>query len=238
MGRPIESVLARLPQGVNDRIQRITRKSIEKALDVALLTFRDRQPAAPRSFDRSHKVFTALSGGVGGMFGFAGLAVELPITTTAILRSIAEIARSQGEDLRSPEAKLACLQVLALGGAAAGDDVGESGYFAVRAVFTKSISELADVLAGRTAVRQTAPALVDFVSRLAARFGVRVSEKVAVQAVPLIGALGGATINVLFTDHFQDMARGHFTVRRLERTYGAETVRIEYDALAAPAAPG
>jgi hypothetical protein len=31
--------------------------------------------------------------------------------------------------------------------------------------------------------------------------------------------------NLLFIDHFQDVARGHFIVRRLERAYGAETVR-------------
>jgi hypothetical protein len=31
--------------------------------------------------------------------------------------------------------------------------------------------------------------------------------------------------------HFQDMARGHFTVRRLERHYGPELVRSEYDAI-------
>jgi hypothetical protein len=48
------------------------------------------------------------------------------------------------------------------------------------------------------------------------------------QGVPVIGALGGATINVLFADHFQDVARGHFAVRRLERKYGNEAVRTAY----------
>jgi hypothetical protein len=52
---------------------------------------------------------------------------------------------------------------------------------------------------------------------------------VAAQSVPVIGAAGGAAINLLFIDHFQDMARGHFTVRRLERTYGAELIRAEYE---------
>ena len=44
----------------------------------------------------------------------------------------------------------------------------------------------------------------------------------------MIGALGGATINLLFVDHFQEVARGHFTVRRLERKYGKEKVKEEY----------
>jgi hypothetical protein len=69
---------------------------------------------------------------------------------------------------------------------------------------------------------------VRLIAQLATRFGVNVSEKVAAQAVPVIGAAGGAVINVLFIDHFQDMARGHFTVRRLERTYTPELIREEY----------
>lgn len=235
LGRPIESALARLPASVHDRIQSVTRKSIERALDFALLTLGKRPRKARRSSDRAHKVLTAVTGGVGGMFGLLGLAVELPVSTTAMLRSIADIARSEGEDLASPEARLSCLQVLALGGAAASDDAAETGYFAVRAVFSKTIAEVAEVLTERGAARHAAPALVELASRLAARFGVSVSEKVAVQAVPVVGAVGGATINVLFTDHFQSMARGHFMVRRLERTYGAEAVKEAYQAL--PAAP-
>jgi hypothetical protein len=38
-------------------------------------------------------------------------------------------------------------------------------------------------------------------------------------------------INVLFVDHFQEMARGHFIVRRLERTYDPQLVRVEYERL-------
>jgi len=58
-----------------------------------------------------------------------------------------------------------------------------------------------------------------------------VSEKAAAQAVPAIGAAGGAIINTLFIDHFQDMARGHFVVRRLERKYGTKIVEETYKAI-------
>jgi len=58
-----------------------------------------------------------------------------------------------------------------------------------------------------------------------------VSQKFMAQAVPVAGAVGGATINVLFIDHFQGLARGHFIVRRLERKYGLETVRTSYASL-------
>ena len=70
-------------------------------------------------------------------------------------------------------------------------------------------------------------------TQVAARFGVVVSQKVAAQALPVVGAIGGAAVNYAFMEHFQDVARGHFTVRRLERLYGKEAIRAEYDAIAA-----
>jgi hypothetical protein len=54
----------------------------------------------------------------------------------------------------------------------------------------------------------------------------------AAQALPVIGALGGAAVNYAFIQHFQEVARGHFTVRRLERVYGKNVVRTEYERLA------
>ncbi|HUR45321.1 MAG TPA: EcsC family protein, partial [Candidatus Saccharimonadales bacterium] len=75
---------------------------------------------------------------------------------------------------------------------------------------------------------KSAPAVVRFVAGIAARFGLVVSEEIAAKAVPVIGAASGSVINVLFMDHFQDMARGHFIVRRLENKYGTPLVRAEY----------
>ena len=79
--------------------------------------------------------------------------------------------------------------------------------------------------------REGAPALVKLIAALASRFGIIVSEKAAAQAIPLIGAAGGALINTIFIDHFQNMARGHFIIRRLERRYDKDLVRQEYDKL-------
>ena len=76
-----------------------------------------------------------------------------------------------------------------------------------------------------------APALVRLIGVLSSRFGIVVSEKVAAQAVPVMGAAGGALINTLFIDHFQNMARGHFIVRRLERIYGHDAVERAYGSL-------
>jgi hypothetical protein len=70
--------------------------------------------------------------------------------------------------------------------------------------------------------------LVRLIAKIAERFGIQVTEKAAAQAVPAIGAAGGAIINTLFIDHFQDMARGHFIVRKLERKHGKDLVKRLY----------
>ena len=171
------------------------------------------------------------SGAAGGTFGLAALPVELPVSTTIMLRSIADIARSEGEDLSDPEAALACVEVFALGGRPGSADASESGYFAVRGMLAKTVTE-ARFVAERGLLKEGAPILLKFVTQVVARFGLVVTQKVAAQALPLVGALGGAAVNYAFIEHFQDVARGHFTVRRLERLYGKERIRSEYDLIA------
>lgn len=228
LGTPVEKFFGMLPGGAAGLILSATSKALAAGLKFAVGTMDDR----PRpSTNWLHKAGAGLTGAVGGAFGMAALAVELPASTVIMLRSIADVARSEGESLEAVETKLACLQVFALGGPKAGDDAAESAYFAVRAALARALSEAAEHIAERGIAQHGAPAIVRFTSQVAARFGVPVSEKVMAQSVPIIGAAGGATINLLFIHHFQELARGHFIVRRLERTYGAEAVRRAYLAL-------
>lgn len=229
IGAPIEKGLKRLPESMSATVNEITRKSIEKALDIALLTMN--KDVRESSSNWWHKLAVGTTGATGGLFGLPGLAIELPISTTIMLRSIADIARSEGEDLSCPVAKLQCVQVLALGGKSRSDDGTETGYLAARAALAKSISEAAAHLTKKGLSQHGAPAVVRFISQIASRFSIVVSEKAAVQAVPVVGAFGGAAINTLFINHFQDMGRGHFIVRRLERLHGQEEVRRLYDEL-------
>lgn len=226
IGRPIEAGIKMLPQGWSDMVNKSTMISLEKALDVALLTLHDR----PRTeaWEKLHKLAVTATGAGGGAFGLAALPFELPVSTTIMLRSIADIARSEGERLHVIEAKFACLEVFALGGRSASDD---ASYFFIRGLFAKTVSQAAKYIAEKGLATKGAPALVKFITQIATRFGASVSQKVAAQAVPGIGAVGGAIINLLFIDHFQSMARGHFIVRRLERNYSPELVRKEYETL-------
>jgi len=233
VGRPVETLVAMLPAGVSGAAAAAAEKALHGALKVAV---RSSGYGRSRHTNAIHKTLVGTTGAVGGAFGLAGLAFELPASTVLMLRSISEIARSEGETLDSPEAKLACLQVFALGGPGEQDDAVESGYFAIRAAMAKALAEAAEHVVAHGLASPGAPALVRFLAQVTARFGVPVSQKFVIQAVPLVGALGGATINVLFIDHFQGLARGHFIVRRLERKYGSECVRTSYAALSrAPA---
>ena len=98
-------------------------------------------------------------------------------------------------------------------------------------MLAKTVSEAARFVAERGVIKEGAPILLKFVTQVAARFELVVTQKVAAQALPVVGALGGAAVNYAFIEHFQDIARGHFTVRRPERIYGKDKVRAEYDLL-------
>ena len=229
VGKPIELIGYALPASASQAITAATTKALEMALEVALRSMHQ----APRAgSQRLHKALATASGAAGGAFGLASLPIELPLSTIIMLRSIAEIARSEGEDLSDPEAALSCVQVFALGGRPGSADASESGYFAVRGMLAKSVTQAARFVVERGAVEEGGPVLVRFITQVASRFGLVVTQKLAAQAIPLVGALGGASVNYAFIQHFQEVARGHFTVRRLERAYGKEAVRKAYERFA------
>lgn len=225
LGKPIERGLGALPAGASAMVTAAAQKSLDAALSFAIASMDDRRRD---SVDWGHKFAVAMTGVAGGVFGLPALAIELPLSTTIMLRSIADIARSEGEPIKTSESKLACIEVFALGGKLSTDDASESAYFAVRLALAKALTEAAEHLAGRGITGAAAPAMVRFISQVAVRFGVPVSQKVIAQSIPLVGAAGGALLNTMFIDHFQDMARGHFIVRRLERTHGRDTVQRAY----------
>jgi hypothetical protein len=224
---PIEKGLAILPAGVSRLVGRITRLAIKQALVAATLTLRSNR--SPRAADGMHTLLVTASGIGAGTVGLPALALELPLSTAIMLRSIAAIARSEGQDLQNPGVRLECVQVFALGGPISGTPSPETGYFAVRTALARSVAEAAQHMARKGMTTQSTPALIRFITQVAARFGVVVSDKVVAQALPLAGAAGGGLINFLFIRQFQRAARGHFIVRRLEQRYGEKEVRQQYE---------
>ncbi len=230
LGSPVEKGVKLLPGAWQKNVHKATEAALMKALDVAVTSLGERPRM--KSEDRFHKMAAAVSGAAGGALGLAALAWELPLSTTVMLRSIADIASSEGENPRHIDTKLACLVVFALGSPKdKRDNAAESGYFAARAALASAVSEATAYLAQKGLAKSGGPALVRLVAAIGGRFGVVVGEKAAAQAVPIIGAAGGAIVNTVFIGHYQDMARGHFIVRRLEKIHGADPVRKAYEAL-------
>lgn len=253
VGKPVEYLMDRFPQAAEKKINSIVEKALHKAADVALWSLHNE--LSQDASTKTNKLFAAVSGAVGGAFGFTALAFELPVSMTIMLRSVADIARSEGFDLDKVETKQACLEVFALGGRSEDDDSVEIAYYSTRfftaeamQVMSKELTEIAakevakqtakqtsEHLFSQLASTQTGKGFATLIEKIAARFGVALTEKAVAQTVPIIGAVAGATLNTMFTDYYQDMARGHFIVKRLEKKYGFELVKAEYTKFLNPA---
>jgi len=122
------------------------------------------------------------------------------VTTLAIMRRIGRIALEEGEDLATDSARRACLEVFALRSGHTGVE-SEGGYYRTRMLL------------------QGGP-LLRLLAEVAAKYGVQLGQKLAVQAVPVAGAVCGAAINTAFMGQYERLARAHFTMRRLERVWG------------------
>jgi hypothetical protein len=227
-GQPVRRVLRMLPEAANAQLNGVVESAILRCLRLAINSIEPAPKRRPEALVPT--VLVGLSGGLSGFFGAAALPLELPVTTTIMLRTIAEIARYAGEDLSTLEARLACVEVFALGSGGS-DSRLDVGYFASRVLLSKLASDASALLLERGIAGASAPTVNRLVVEIASRFGIVISERVAAGAVPVLGALGGATLNVIFMNHFQRIARGHFTVRRLERQYGVDVVRRCYEGL-------
>lgn len=229
IGKPIERIYSLLPEKIQENSGKLAKTVLLKSLDFLASNMKSSISLKPNNF--LHKILVAGTGTAGGFFGLASLAIELPVTTAIMLRSIADIARSKGFDLSDPETRLACLEVFALGGNSKRDDFSDSAYYLTRGALAQAVSEANKYIMQKGFAKESAPAIVNFISKVASRFGIIVSEGAAAKSVPVIGAASGGAINLVFMNHFQRMAEGHFTVMQLENKYGKEEIEEIYKSL-------
>ena len=237
IGTPIDSGLELLPKNIQNKVSDTIQKALQLAVKANLKTLKPEKRSLPSS-NLTYKLATGISGATGGFFGVAGFTADLLFSTKFMMRSIMDIARSQGEDVHSIDTQLACLQVFALGGTSKHDDELDTSYYATRAALHTTINQASAYIAENgtkkiieTITAQTAAPIAKLINQVAARFSVQVGEKFAAQAIPVIGAAAGASINVLFISHFQKMATAHFTLRRLERKYSKALIQETYENL-------
>lgn len=212
-GEAAEGLVSRLPEGWRDRLDTVTIAALEQAYAAAAATqpvadapgFRGRALGWTRG-EAWHRVAAGVTGALGGLGGIATTLVDLPVTTTLILRSIQQVAAEHGEDPALAETKAQSIAVFALGGPLPEDDTLETGLFAARLALTgKAVAEM---------LKAALP-----------RFGVVVSQKALAQATPLLGAAAGAIVNPIFASYYQAMAHVHFGLRRIERSEDPAQVR-------------
>ncbi len=246
IGQPLETFQKKLPRKVQTAIAKASRKAIEQALVLSTKTIPS-APTAANSFEEAtasakwsgyaHTGAAAAIGGAGGILGIATLPLELPVSTLVMLRSIADIARQYGHDLNSAETKLECIYVFSMGSPGDKDDEMESAYYSSRLAFAGLLREASAAIANLSAqtltemiANNSAPALIRLIAAVAAQFEIRVTKKLLAQATPIIGAIGGAGLNAAFASYFQECARYHFGLKRLERERGYDVTRVAFEA--------
>lgn len=222
VGKPVDALMKQLPDQWQGQISEVVNASLIKATEWAFLTTGNKERPFLRA-DWMHKGAVIASGAVGGLGGLATVAWELPTSTMLMLRSIGCIAEQEGLNMGDPKTRLGCVAVLAMGADPEKVQADEISYWVTRKAMAGLVTQAVE-WNGKGAV----PPLAKFITKTAARFGVVVSEKIAVQFAPAVGAFTGATINHLFLEHYQNVAHAHFGIERLCGIYGQKAVQEVY----------
>jgi hypothetical protein len=204
LGGQVEDGLKLLPQGLRAQIEAAARAALLKSYEAASMS-RSGRLAGRMASDRAHRILASVSGAIGGLGGLPTALAELPVATTVIFRAVQTVAAAHGEDPDAEATRRECLRVFGSGGPDAEDDGIDTSFLGAR-------------------LSLTGPALQRLIARVAPRFAAVLGQKLAGQAVPLIGAAAGAGTNYAFLSYYTEMAHVHFGLRRLVRTYGEDAV--------------
>ncbi len=245
LGKPIELMQRQLPEKAQAYLTKTVEKSLHTALRVAVFTIGSEAKARTswgaivhqsKVSGWAHTAGVAATGAVGGFFGLAALPLELPVSTTVIMRGISSAASEWGFDIKDASVQLQCIYVFTLGTAEPGS-IEKSPYLTSRLAFSKVIREAAAYV-GQYSARELFAALekgaasvfTRFIAQVAARFEIAVTEKLLASAIPIAGAVGGAAINAAFCDYYVSAARFHFGLIHLEKLHGAAAVQKAFQA--------
>lgn len=239
MGGVIDSGINFIPKKQQEWLQKNISGLLKQIVSLNLSTMQKGKAFKDPS-EKTYKAIVTGSGALGGFFGSTtgigtlAFAADLGLATNVMMRSIMDIARSEGEDLYDVETQLNCIQVFAMGGKSKDDDSLDTIYYGGRVALDNAVKGASSYLAkngiqglNKLLMNSSNP-LMKLLSMITSRFTVQVSEKFMAQALPIAGAAGGGAINLLFINHFQKMARAHFAIRRLEREYGKDLIKNLY----------
>lgn len=212
VGGRVEGALSVMPKPLRKQFDRAVRAALARSYDLA---GRSRQGMGARlSGDRANRMMAAVSGAVGGVGGILTAVAEIPVATTVIFRAVQDVAKAHGEDPDDPDTRLECLSVFGAGGPGSEDDGIDTSFVGARLALSGS-------------------AVNSMIARVAPRFAAMLGQKLATQAVPILGAAAGAGTNLAFTGYYVEMAHVHFGLRALARRYGEEQVLAHFHAVLA-----
>ncbi|PWJ13333.1 EcsC protein family protein [Jannaschia seohaensis] len=206
IGTRAESLLDMLPEPAKSGLERATAIALEQAFNAAAYSrgrIRD-------TSDWLTRAVTLGTGAAGGMGGLPSALAELPVTTTVMLRAIQGIADEHGLDPAKPEVRAACLKVFAAAGPLDDDDGADLSFITMRLTLTGGTVQ-------------------GLIAKIAPRLAVPLGQKVAAQAVPILGAAAGAATNYVYTSYYQEMARVQFGLMRLAEQGGEPLERLVHD---------
>ncbi|MEP3685507.1 MAG: EcsC family protein [Sulfitobacter dubius] len=192
IGGSADGLIDRLPGAVRRNLEGATMKALGHAMQAA---HSSRSYVKDQQGWLNQAVSTAM-GAAGGAGGLPTALAELPVTTTLLLRVIQGVAAEHGFDPSAENVQFDCVHVFTAAGPLADDDSADLGFLTVRMALT-----------GR--------AMNAVIARVAPRLALVLGQKLAAQAVPVLGAVAGAATNYAYTSYYQDMAHVHFGLRKL-----------------------
>ncbi|MEF3046189.1 EcsC family protein [Pseudotabrizicola sp. L79] len=208
LGGSFETQLAMIPPAYRSQMERTVALALSTSYSVAGQA--DRLPDAG---PRGRMAAAMATGAAGGAGGIATALAELPLTITLILNAIRAEARAAGFDPDAPEIRAECIRTFGAGSPMASDDGINTSFLSARLTLT-------------------GPAVQKVIATVAPKLAAVLGQKLAAQAVPVLGALAGAGLNAAFLSYYREMARIRFALLRLAQSHGADRVLTEFMAAA------
>lgn len=192
LGGKAEGLLDQLPNNVREGLNEAT----ERALRVSVKAAQGSRRAVPDQNEWVNAAVTTAMGAAGGFGGLPGALVELPATTTMLLRAIQGVSAETGFDPAIESVQFDCVRVLSAAGPLDFDDGADLGFLSARMTLTGG-------------------AMQKLISTVAPKLATALGQKLAAQTIPILGAVAGAGTNFVYTRYYQQIARVHFGLRRL-----------------------
>ncbi|MCX7288885.1 MAG: EcsC family protein [Rhodobacterales bacterium] len=201
LGNTLEGQLDLLPEPMRQQLETTTARALDAAYGAARRT--------PDLGQRGPMVAVVMSGAVGGAGGIATALAEIPVSVTLILNAIRAEARAAGFDPDAVGVREDCLRIFGAGSPLAGDDGVNTSFLTARLALTGQ-------------------AVQNLIASVAPKFAAVLGQKLAAQAVPVLGAVTGAALNAAFLTYYRELARIRFALVRLYEVHGIEPVNAAF----------